>query len=75
MPFEIPKLRKDACRARVTIRAANYAFEAVDAIGVGTNRVKTQLGWKLERSLDGMNIVRTVLGTTLDIQLLIEGAA
>ncbi len=72
MPYEVPKQRNGACRARVTIRAANYAFEAVDAIGIGIQRQKTQLGWKLERSLDGMNILRTVLGSTIDLQLVIE---
>lgn len=72
MPYEIPKSRNGACRARVTIRAANYAFEAVDGIGVGTERCKTKLGWKLERSLDAMNQIRTILGMTFDLQLLIE---
>jgi len=72
MPYEVPKSRNGACRSRVTIRAANYAFEAIDSIGVGTERVKTKLGWKLERSLDAMNQVRTILGSTFDLQLVIE---
>jgi hypothetical protein len=72
MPFDVPKEQRDRVRARVTIRAANYAFEAVDAIGVGMQRVKTPLGWKLERSLDAMNTLRTVIDKALDLQLLIE---
>jgi hypothetical protein len=72
MPHEIPKAQREHLRSRVTIRAANYAFEAVDAIGVGLERVKTSLGWKLERSLDGMNQLRTVVNSALDLTLVIE---
>lgn len=71
-PFEVPKPRKEACRSRVTIRAANYAFDAVDAIGVGLQRLKTQQGWKLEKSIDALNVIRTTLNGTLDLTLVIE---
>jgi hypothetical protein len=72
MPFDIPKGMREKLRSRVTIRAANYAFEAVDAIGVGMERTRTSVGWKLERSLDALNVLRTTLGTALDLRLLIE---
>ena len=74
LPFHVPKPQRDVLRSRVTIRAANYAFEAVDAIGVGMQRVKTSMGWKLERSLDAMNILRTTINSTLDLTLVIEDA-
>lgn len=74
MPFEIPKQKQTAARARVTIRAANYAFDAVDAIGVGMQRTKTPHGWKLERSLDAVNVLRTTINGALDLQLVIEEA-
>jgi hypothetical protein len=74
LPFQIPKLQRALLRSRVTLRAANYGFEAVDAIGVGMQRTKTPNGWKLERSLDGMNILRTVIDKSLDLTLIIEDA-
>lgn len=74
LPFQIPKPQRGMLRSRVTIRAANYAFEAVDAIGVGLERTKTSMGWKLERSLDALNILRTVVNQTLDLTLVIEDA-
>lgn len=74
MPFDIPKPRRAELRSRVTIRAANYAFEAVDAIGVGVERTKTSVGWKVERSLDAMNVLRTVIDRALDLTLVIEEA-
>ena len=72
LPFEIPKAQRDKVRSRVTIRAANYAFEAVDAIGVGMQRTKTSVGWKLERSLDALNVLRTTINQALDLTLVIE---
>jgi hypothetical protein len=72
LPFHVPKPQRSTARARITIRAANYAFEADNAIGVGMQRIKTQVGWKLERSLDAMNILRTVINNALDLTLVIE---
>lgn len=72
LPFQIPKQQRGFFRSRVTIRAANYAFEAVDAIGLGLERKKTPAGWKLERSLDAMNQLRTTLNQALDLTLIIE---
>jgi len=72
LPFEIPKPQREQFRSRVTIRAANYGFEAVDAIGIGVERTKTSVGWKVERSLDGMNILRTMIDRALDLTLIIE---
>lgn len=74
LPYEVPRPQREMLRSRITIRAANYAFEADNAIGVGMQRVKTQVGWKVERALDAMNILKTCLGTTLDLSLLIEDA-
>ncbi len=74
LPFHVPKPQRDLSRSRVTIRSANYAFEAVDAIGVGMQRTKTAMGWKLERSLDALNVLRTVVNSTLDLTLVIEDA-
>jgi hypothetical protein len=74
LPFHVPRTQRNLVRSRVTIRAANYADEAVDAIGVGLQRVKTSLGWKLERSLDAMNVLRTTVNSTLDLTLVIEDA-
>lgn len=72
LPFEIPKPQREQLRSRVTIRAANYSFEAVDAIGIGVERTKTSVGWKVERSLDAMNILRTMIDRALDLTLIIE---
>jgi hypothetical protein len=72
LPFQIPKTQREILRSRVTIRAANYAFEAIDAIGVGMERTKTSVGWKLERSLDALNVLRTTINQTLDLTLVIE---
>lgn len=74
LPFQIPKPQREKLRSRVTIRAANYAFEAVDAIGVGMERTKTSVGWKLERSLDALNVLRTTINQALDLTLVIEDA-
>lgn len=74
LPFHIPKPQRETLRSRITLRAVNYAFEADNAIGVGMQRIKTQVGWKLERSLDALNILRTVLGNALDLQIVIEDA-
>lgn len=71
-PFDVPKPRKEACRATVAIRTAHYAHEAVDAIGVGLRRIKTAHGWKLEHSLDALNVIRTTLNGSLDLTLVIE---
>lgn len=74
LPWDVPKTHRDRMRSRITIRAANYAFEADNAIGVGMERKKTQAGWKLERSLDALNILRTTINNTLDLTLIIEDA-
>lgn len=74
LPFQINKPQRGMLRSRVTIRAANYAFEAVDAIGVGMERTKTSVGWKLERSLDALNVLRTTINSALDLTLVIEDA-
>ena len=74
LPYQIPKPQRMLLRSRVTIRAANYADEAIDAIGVGLERSKTPLGWKLERSIDALNVLRTVVNGTLDLTLVIEDA-
>ena len=75
LPFQIPKPQREKLRSRVTIRAANYAFEAVDAIGLGMERVKTSVGWKVERSLDAMNQLRTSINQSLDLTLIVEDIA
>lgn len=75
LPFEIPREQRGKARSLITIRAAHYAYDAIDGIGIGLNRVKTSVGWKLERSLDAMNILRTVVNGTLDLTLRIEDAA
>ena len=75
LPFEVPRDQRGRARTLVTIRAANYAYDAIDAIGVGMSRVKTAVGWKLERSLDAMNVARTVINGALDLTLRIEDAA
>lgn len=72
LPFEIPRPQREQVRSRVTIRSANYSFEAIDAIGVGLERTKTSVGWKLERSLDALNVLRTMINQTLDLTLIIE---
>jgi|SRR6185503_6245117 len=72
MPFDIPQGARKRLRARITMRAANYAFEAIDGIGIGMKRIKTPLGWKLEQSLDAMNVLRTTINSTLDLTLIIE---
>lgn len=72
LPFEAPKTQRGQVRSRVTIRAANYAFEAIDGIGLGMERVKTSVGWKVERSLDAMNVARTTINQALDLTLVIE---
>lgn len=72
LPWDIPKPQREKLRSHITIRAANYAFEAVDAIGIGTERTRTSSGWKLERSLDGMNQLRTIINQAIDLTLIIE---
>ena len=71
--FELPadgKLR-DGARSLVMIHAAVYPHDVIDGIGVGTNRMKTSLGWMLENSRDAMNRLRTAVGSTLDLTLVI----
>jgi hypothetical protein len=75
LPFEVPREQRPRARTLVMIRAANYAYDAVDAIGVGVNRVKTNVGWKLERSLDALNVLRTCINGCLELSLRIEDAA
>jgi hypothetical protein len=74
LPWEIQG-RRESFRSLVTIRAAHYAYDAVDAIGVGLSRTKDRAGWKLERSLDAMNQLRTLINGSFDVRLKIEESA
>lgn len=77
-PWDIPpalgKAGTPECLARALclVHAANWAHELHGCIGPGFDRKKESNGWMVRRSREAMNLIRTVIGSELDIKLKIE---
>lgn len=71
-PFQVPRGKEDSARTLVLIHAANYVFDVIGCIGPGMERTKTLKGWMVTSSREAMNQIRTLIGATYDISLLIK---
>lgn len=73
-PTDVPKGREDSTRTLVLIHAANYVYDVIGCIGPGMSRLKTPQGWMVANSREAMNQIRTLVGMTFDLTLLIKTA-
>ena len=71
-PTDVPKGREESTRTLVLIHAANYVYDVVGCIGPGMSRTKVAQGWMVTNSREAMNQIRTLVGSTYDISLLIK---
>lgn len=72
-PSEVPRSITDA-RSAVFLAAGLSLDDLVGShVAVGKDRSKTRDGWLLHASKDAVNEIRTLLGSTLDITLIVEG--
>jgi hypothetical protein len=71
-PGDVPKGREAQCRAACLIHAANWAHEVLGCIAPGRNRIKLNNEWMVQQSRDAMNVIKTIIGTRLDVTLTIQ---
>lgn len=74
-PADVPANRKAQARQTILIHPANFWHDLLGCIGPGRNRARQSNGeWMVERSRDAMNLVKTIIGSTLDVSLTIQWA-
>jgi hypothetical protein len=72
-PMEVPTHVTDA-RSAVYLAAGNTLDDLTGChIAPGKQRVKRGHNWCLEGTREAMNEIRTLLGSTLDLMLIVEG--
>lgn len=75
-PDDVPRGREPQARQTILIHPANYWHDLLGCIGPGRERVRQQSGeWMVARSRDAMNLIKTVIGSQLDVTLEIRWAA
>ena len=71
-PSEVPKHVTDA-RSAVFLAAGFTLDDLVGShVAVGKDRSRSREGWLLQHSRDAVNEVRTLIGSALDITLIVE---
>lgn len=75
LPSDVPKGREAATRTLVLIHVGNYVHDVIGCVAVGKERVKTAREWMVQRSKEAMNEVRMLVGTRVDLSLVITGGA
>ena len=74
-PQDVPVSRKLQARAAVLIHPGNYWHDLLGCIAPGRSRFKQPNGeWMVQSSRDAMNLLKTVIGSTLDVTLTIQWA-
>lgn len=74
-PSDVPASKLKQARQTILIHPANYWHDLLGCIGPGRERVRQQNGqWMVARSRDAMNLLKTVIGSTLDVTLTIQWA-
>ena len=73
--WDVPQARRGLARTVCLIHVANWASELRGCIAIGKVRVKDQNGrWMVERSRDAINELRSVIGTSVDLRLVVSEA-
>lgn len=70
-PDDVPKGKEARSRVAILIHSGNYVRDVVGCIAPGRARSKLDDGWMVAQSRDAMNIIKTVIGTSLDVRLVI----
>lgn len=73
-PAEVPAGREAATRTLVLIHAGNYVHDVIGCIAPGLTRYAGPLGWMVTSSREAMNQLRSVVGNTFDLRLVIKYA-
>lgn len=75
-PDDVPQGREAQCRATCLIHAANYWYELLGCVGPGRARFRQPNGeWMVTKSRDALNLIKTVIGSQLDVTLEIRWAS
>ncbi len=61
-----------ACRTLVLIHIANYVSDVIGCIGVGEERKMVNGRWMITKSKQSMALLRSAIGSDLDLKLRIE---
>ena len=73
--WEVPQDKRGLARTVCLIHVANWASELRGCIAIGKLRTKDSKGtWMVERSRDAVNELRSVIGTSVDLRLIISEA-
>ena len=73
-PADVPPSRRAQARQTILVHPANYWYDLLGCIGPGRSRAKVNGEWMVAASRDAMNILKTVIGATLDVTLTIQWA-
>lgn len=73
-PWDVPHARDGLARSTILIHPANFAHELLGCIAPGRSRAKIGNSWMVQSSRDAMNLIKTVIGSMLDVTLTIEWA-
>lgn len=73
-PRDVPQSRLAQARQTILIHAGNYWHDLLGCIAPGRGRAKLNGEWMVQSSRDAMNILKTVIGVTLDVTLTIQWA-
>ena len=73
-PADVQKGRELQVRQTILIHPANFWHDLLGCIGPGRSRVKANGEWMVQSSRDAINLLKTVIGSTLDVTLTIQWA-
>lgn len=75
-PWEVPKYKKEYARDVCLVHAANWASELEGCIAPGLKRLYDQATgrWMVRNSRDAINEIRSTLGSSIDVKLIISEA-
>jgi len=73
-PQDVPPSRIAQARQTILVHPANYWHDLLGCIGPGRSRAKVNGEWMVQQSRDAMNLLKTVIGSTLDVTLTISWA-
>lgn len=70
-PQDVPPTKQQQARQTILIHPANYWHDLLGCIGPGRSRVKMNGEWMVQSSRDAINILKTMIGATLDVTITI----
>lgn len=73
-PQDVPPSRVEQARQTILIHPGNWWSDLLGCIAPGRSRAKVNGEWMVQNSRDAMNLLRTVIGSMLDVTLTVHWA-